>query len=145
MTYLTIPICAENPDGASRQIKEAVSAGAEMLELRTDYLVRLDVETVAALVTQAKRAIPASLPVIVTCRDPREGGAGNHPPSLRTEVLLAALGAGADFIDLEYANFIQPETRAQDHIGPRRPSPEPADPVGARLPGQIPGHAAALP
>ena len=49
------------------------------------------------------------MPGMVTCRDPREGGAGNHPQSLRTEVLLAGLGAGADFIDLEYANFIQPE------------------------------------
>jgi len=80
-----------------------------MLELRTDYLERLDKNSVAALIAAAKSAIPASVPVIVTCRDPREGGVGNHPESLRVEVLLAAIEAAADFIDLEYANFLPPQ------------------------------------
>jgi 3-dehydroquinate dehydratase/shikimate dehydrogenase len=80
-----------------------------MIELRTDYLDRLDKDSVAALISEAKRAISASVPVIVTCRDPREGGAGHHAQSLRTEILLGAIEAGADFIDLEYANFTHPE------------------------------------
>jgi 3-dehydroquinate dehydratase/shikimate dehydrogenase len=96
-------------DLAVRQMREAVSAGAEMLELRTDYLDHLNKDSVVALIAEAKGAIPASIPVIVTCRDSREGGAGDHPQSLRTEILLAAIEAGADFIDLEYANFTQPE------------------------------------
>ena len=77
-----------------------------MLELRTDYLDRLDKDSVAALIAAAQSSIPASVPVIVTCRDPREGGVGNRPEGLRVEVLLAAIEAGADFIDLEYANFL---------------------------------------
>jgi len=109
MTYLAIPIVAESLDRASRQVTEAVSAGAEMLELRTDYLDRLDKTSVAALIAGARESIPVSVPVIVTCRDPREGGAGQHPQSLRVEILLAAIEAGADFVDLEYANFIQPQ------------------------------------
>jgi 3-dehydroquinate dehydratase/shikimate dehydrogenase len=109
MTYLTVPIAAESLDRASRQIKEAVSAGAEMLELRTDYLNHLDRDSVVALIAQTRDSIPASTPVLVTCRDPREGGAGQHPRSLRLDIVLAAIDAGADFIDLEYANFIQPE------------------------------------
>jgi 3-dehydroquinate dehydratase/shikimate dehydrogenase len=109
MTYLAVPISAESVDRASRQIRDAVSAGAEMLELRTDYLGGLNGRAAAALIAEAKGSIPASLPVIVTCRDPREGGAGNHPETLRIEVLLAAMETGADFIDLEYANFLQPE------------------------------------
>jgi 3-dehydroquinate dehydratase/shikimate dehydrogenase len=96
-------------DRARRQIAEAVSAGAEMLELRTDYLDRPDKDSVAALIAAARGSIPASVPVIVTCRDPREGGVGNRPEALRIEVLLAAIEAGADFIDLEYANFLQPQ------------------------------------
>lgn len=109
MTYVAVPISAQSMDLAIRQMREAVSAGAEMLELRTDYLDRLDRDSVVALIAEVKGTIPASIPVIVTCRDPREGGAGNHPQSLRIEILLAAIEAGADFIDLEYANFIQPE------------------------------------
>ena len=109
MTYLAVPISAQSVDPAIRQIREAVSAGAEMIELRTDYLDRLDKDSITALISEARKSIPASVPVIVTCRDPREGGAGHHPQSLRTEILLAAIEAGADFIDLEYANFTQPE------------------------------------
>jgi 3-dehydroquinate dehydratase/shikimate dehydrogenase len=97
-------------DQASRQIREAAAGGAEMLELRTDYLNRLDRNSVVALIAEAKGAIPAPVPVIVTCRDPREGGVGNHPQSLRTEILLAAIEAGVDFVDLEYASFARPET-----------------------------------
>jgi 3-dehydroquinate dehydratase/shikimate dehydrogenase len=96
-------------DRAGRQIVDAASAGAEMLELRTDYLDPLDKDSVTALIAAAKGSIPASMPVIVTCRDPREGGVGNHPEALRIEILLAAVEAGADFIDLEYANFLQPQ------------------------------------
>ena len=33
MTYLTVPIAVENLDKAGRQIKAALAAGAEMLEL----------------------------------------------------------------------------------------------------------------
>ncbi len=107
MTYLAVPISAQTTDRAGRQIADAVSAGAEMLELRTDYLDRLDKDSVAALVAAAKSSIPASVPVIVTCRDPREGGVGDRSEALRIEVLLAAVEAGADFIDLECVNFLQ--------------------------------------
>ena len=58
MTYLTVPISAESLDRASRQIREAVSAGAEMLELRTDYLNRLDRDTVAALIAKPNGPFP---------------------------------------------------------------------------------------
>jgi 3-dehydroquinate dehydratase/shikimate dehydrogenase len=110
MTYLAVPISAHSVDEAIRQIREAVSAGAEMLELRTDYLNRLDRSSVVALLAKAKEAIPASIPVLVTCRDPQQGGAGSHPQSLRLDILLAAIEAGADLIDLEYANFTRLET-----------------------------------
>ena len=44
MTYLAVPIAAENLDQAKQQIKTAKAAGAEMLELRTDYLENLPFE-----------------------------------------------------------------------------------------------------
>jgi 3-dehydroquinate dehydratase/shikimate dehydrogenase len=109
MTYVAVPISATNLDQAKRQMEGAVAAGAEMIELRTDYLNGLRKDLALALLAEAKQKIPAGLPVIVTCRDPREGGVGGHPEGLRVEILVAALAAGADFIDLEFANFSRPE------------------------------------
>jgi len=105
MTYLAIPISARTVDEATRQIERAVAAGAEMLELRTDYLADLTVDSVGRVLAQVRAAAGASVPVIVTCRDRAEGGARDYAEALRVEVLLATAAAGADFIDFEYANF----------------------------------------
>ena len=43
---------------AGRQIKEAIAAGAEMLELRVDYLEKLNAELVKKLILTAKGRIP---------------------------------------------------------------------------------------
>ncbi|MBN2129857.1 MAG: shikimate dehydrogenase [Sedimentisphaerales bacterium] len=105
MTYLAIPISARDVAHARRQVARAVDGGAETLELRTDYLTDLSVDRVRELVADVRSAAGASVPVIVTCRDRAEGGALDYPESLRMEVLAAAVAAGADFIDCEYANF----------------------------------------
>jgi len=110
MTYLAVPIAAENTAEARRQIKYAKQAGAEMLELRTDYLTEPRLSTVKELVGFAKEG---SLPVIVTCRDKAQGGAAELPLELRTSILVAAVDAGADFIDCEYSNFLIVETGRQ--------------------------------
>ncbi len=109
MTHLTVPISAQDLDGAKRQVREAIAAGAEMLELRTDYLEALDAVSVVALIAETRDAGRGRIPAIVTCRDPREGGAKPYPDELRILVLLKAVEAGADFVDLEYANFLRPE------------------------------------
>jgi 3-dehydroquinate dehydratase/shikimate dehydrogenase len=111
MTYLAVPISAADRDQALEQVGNALSAGAPMVELRTDYLDYLSGESVASLVERVRGFRPAGLPLIVTCRDPREGGARPWPLELRLEVLRAALEAGADFIDCEYANFLTEENR----------------------------------
>ena len=110
MTYLTVPISAGNIDAAKEQILAAAKAGAEMLELRTDYLQELNIELLKKLITSAKET---SLPIIVTCRDVAEGGANNYSGQLRLEILLGAIKAGADFVDCEYANFKQNQDNLQ--------------------------------
>jgi len=105
MTCLAVPISAQSVEAAGRQIEAALSAGAQMLELRTDYLLQLAGDSVKTLISRIRESSGARVPVIVTCRDPQEGGAGPHPEEVRLEVLLAALEAGAEFIDFEYANF----------------------------------------
>jgi 3-dehydroquinate dehydratase/shikimate dehydrogenase len=113
MTYLTAPIAAKNLDEAKQQIKKAKAAGAEMLELRTDYLENLSIDLVKKLIAEVKTAVPKQLPIIVTCRDVRQGGAIGYPDQLRVEVLAAALKAGAEFIDFEYENFIPTDNRGR--------------------------------
>ena len=106
MTYLAVPISAPNPDRAADQISRALAAGAEMLEFRTDYLEDLSVEMVRNLLEKAKTEVSEPRPIIVTCRDKRQGGALDHPLRLRIDVLAGALEAGAEFIDFEYENFL---------------------------------------
>jgi 3-dehydroquinate dehydratase/shikimate dehydrogenase len=105
MTYLAVPIAAENLQQVGRQIRAAKTAGAEMLELRTDFLEALTVELAMSVLTEAKKT---ELPVIVTCREPQQGAAIHYPLQLRLQILAAAARAGADFIDCELDNFIQP-------------------------------------
>ncbi len=111
MTYLAVPIAAKNLNQAKQQIKTARAAGAEMLELRTDYLENLSVDLVKDLIAQTKTATRRPLPIIVTCRDVKQGGATGYPDQLRIDILTAALKAGVEFIDFEYENFLSAENQ----------------------------------
>jgi 3-dehydroquinate dehydratase/shikimate dehydrogenase len=111
MTYLAVPIAAKNLDQAKQQIKTAKATGAEMLELRTDYLENLSLDLVKNLIAEAKTADPQPLPIIVTCRDALQGGAIGYPDQLRIDILTEALKAGAEFIDFEYENFLSAENQ----------------------------------
>ncbi|MFA6185783.1 MAG: shikimate dehydrogenase [Phycisphaerae bacterium] len=102
MTYLAIPISAKDLNACKEQIKTACAAGAEALELRTDYIESLDADKLAEVVCAAKQT---KLPVIVTCRDPKEGGQNNLSPAVRMEILVKAVKLGVGFIDCEYENF----------------------------------------
>jgi len=112
MTYLAVPIAPKSLQDAEEQLKAAVAVGAEMLELRTDYLVHLSVE-LALQVIGAARELAPDLPVIVTCRDYHQGGALRHSNQLRTNVLTAAVRSGVDYIDVEYDNFLSEAIRGK--------------------------------
>ena len=75
MTYLAVPISAEGLDAAGRQIEAALAAGAEMLELRTDYLQQLSGDSVRSLILRVRQTSGART-VIVTCRDPQRAALG---------------------------------------------------------------------
>ena len=98
MTKLTVPIAARSLEQAKQRIQAARGGGAEMLELRVDYLEDLSVELVRKLIAEA-RAVGKKLPLIVTCRDKRQGGAIEYPEKLRVDVLIGALRAGVEFVD----------------------------------------------
>ncbi|MHC5116267.1 MAG: shikimate dehydrogenase [Planctomycetota bacterium] len=48
--------------------------------------------------------------MIVTCRDKKEGGFAEVAPSRRLAILREAILAGVDFVDIEYNNFMHPDT-----------------------------------
>jgi 3-dehydroquinate dehydratase/shikimate dehydrogenase len=108
MTYLAVSIQGQSKAEFENRLKSAKAAGAEMLELRMDYLADLTPPAVVDLIESARRT---GLPVIVTCRDSRQGGAGSWDLKQRTDVLLEAVRAGADFIDCEFDNFLNSEVR----------------------------------
>lgn len=116
MTYLAVPIAAENLEQAEQQVKAAVAAGAEMLELRTDYLKELNVSLVGQLIGQVKRDAGGKILLIVTCRDPQQGGANAYAQRLRVDVLSAAMKAGAEFIDIEFENFLHTESQERIRV-----------------------------
>lgn len=111
MTYLAVPISAKNAAQAAEQVGRATAGGAEMLELRMDYLEGLTADLARHILGQTRALAGAAVPVIVTCRDTCEGGAIDYPESLRIEILATALGEGAEFIDVEFVHFRKPAVR----------------------------------
>ncbi len=105
MTILAVSISAANVEEAQEQIDRSVCQGAEAVELRLDFLKSPDEAAAAFLVKFVKEK---DLPVIATCRHISESGAADWPTEKRLKVLTAAMEAGADFIDWEFAQYLQP-------------------------------------
>ncbi|MBW8016125.1 MAG: shikimate dehydrogenase [Planctomycetes bacterium] len=110
MAYLAVPISGRTVSEAGDQIKQAKTAGAEMLELRVDYI---DSVTADCLDELLALAAGVCLPVIVTCRDAAEGGLNDLPQDLRVSILIAAIQKGADFVDCEYVNYQNSDVRTR--------------------------------
>jgi 3-dehydroquinate dehydratase / shikimate dehydrogenase len=108
MTLLAVPIVQTRFEKALEAIESAVLQGADILELRTDYLEELSSESVGQLIAAVHQA---GKPALVTCRDQAEGGNRSIDLALRTEIMVAALRQGAEFIDCEYRNFQKSQVR----------------------------------
>ncbi|MBN1124631.1 MAG: shikimate dehydrogenase [Sedimentisphaerales bacterium] len=108
MTYLAVPICGHDIESMADQVYAAQSRGAEMVELRLDYMSGLDLDQTGRLLHLIRQL---GLPVIVTCRDKTEGGYHDYPIELRISVLSKALNEGADYIDCEFINFKRANVR----------------------------------
>jgi 3-dehydroquinate dehydratase/shikimate dehydrogenase len=109
MTLLAVPIAQTRFEKALEAIESAVRQGADILELRTDYLEELSSACVGHLIAAVHHAGKHAL---VTCRDQAEGGNKSIDLAVRNEILVGALRQGADFIDCEYRNFQKPQVRS---------------------------------
>jgi 3-dehydroquinate dehydratase/shikimate dehydrogenase len=105
MSYLAVPITADSPAGGVKQAKAALDKGAQMLELRSDYLKNLTPDLAEQLIKPIKEGIGRDVGLIFTCRDPEEGGKNDYPAQLRVNVLERAISCGVDFVDCEYRNY----------------------------------------
>lgn len=92
MPYLAIAIAAPNTDAALHAMQEAAGR-ADLAELRLDLMHEFDLPQLLA---------GRPLPVIVTCRPPREGGRWQGSEADRLAVLRQAAALGADYVDLEW-------------------------------------------
>ncbi len=104
MTYLCVPILAEDADSALRHAVDAQRKGADLVEYRVDRLFDGSDESRAACLRLADES---PLPCIVTCRTSREGGEYDGPDDERV-ALIEALGT-ADrpprYLDVELSTL----------------------------------------
>jgi 3-dehydroquinate dehydratase/shikimate dehydrogenase len=111
-TLIVVPATASTHQAMADQADRAVARGAEAVELRMDALKDLTGQVVKDLVARVRSMVGPGRPVIVTCRDSREGGLVDHPIAVRMEALASATEAGAEFVDVELENFGLPEAAA---------------------------------
>ncbi|GAB2287366.1 hypothetical protein Dimus_021746 [Dionaea muscipula] len=96
-TLICAPVMADSVDEMLVQILKAKAQGADLVELRLDYLKRFspDQEDLEVLIKRS------SLPTLVTFRPTWEGGQYGGDEHLRLATLRRAIELGASYIDVE--------------------------------------------
>jgi shikimate dehydrogenase/3-dehydroquinate dehydratase type I len=96
MTKICVPISGSSADVARRMANEAISSGADLVEIRADLIAGADPATI-------KKRFSDILGVsIITLRSKAEGGKSELTGVAREKWLLEALDLGAAFTDLEH-------------------------------------------
>jgi 3-dehydroquinate dehydratase/shikimate dehydrogenase len=98
-TLVAVTVTADTARQMQTRVAEAAKTGADVVELRLDYLRDLTEHDVRDLV--AGRPCP----VIVTVRAAWEGGRFGGKEADRLGLLKTAAQAGAEYIDLEYVTW----------------------------------------
>lgn len=97
---ICVPIVAETAEAAVSQAAELARLAPDLLEWRVDYLGVVD--TVAAVETLRAIRDAAGLPILVTVRDPAEGGHWRGGAETRLALLAELAASGlADALDVE--------------------------------------------
>ncbi|KAI8473685.1 MAG: type I 3-dehydroquinase-domain-containing protein [Monoraphidium minutum] len=96
-TYICTSVTADTVAGALAEIGEAAAAGADVIELRLDFLKEFDPSSdLKALMDACK------VPYIVTYRPTWEGGHYSGPEPERLATLKFAAMMGAPYVDVEF-------------------------------------------
>ena len=101
MTKLAAAIGVSNLSAGLEGIEKARLGGADIVELRADYWAEPKIPDIIKVVEKARAA---GLEVIVTARDPAQGGVNELDEDTRLTILCKAAKNGANFIDCELIN-----------------------------------------
>jgi 3-dehydroquinate dehydratase type I len=100
MTRICVSITEANVKDAIESIGKAKELGADLIELRMDYLGKLNDGMIGDLIDTV------DIPKIATLRKADEGGFYKGEESGRINFLLTALSFGAQYIDLEVSTDV---------------------------------------
>lgn len=100
MTRICVSITEANVKEAIEAVKKAKELGADLVELRLDYLGKLNDGIIGDLIDTVE------IPKIATLRKADEGGFYKGEESSRINYLLTALSFGAQYIDLEMSTDV---------------------------------------
>ncbi|XP_021742372.1 bifunctional 3-dehydroquinate dehydratase/shikimate dehydrogenase, chloroplastic-like [Chenopodium quinoa] len=95
-TLICVPIMNDTPDQMLVQVNKAKEQGADLVELRLDFLKNFNPDHHLQLLIQN-----SSLPTLITFRPTWEGGQYDGDESKRRSALYRAMELGADYIDVE--------------------------------------------
>jgi len=100
MVKICVPIVEANKADAIAAMKKAKEMGADLVELRLDYIGALTDADIGDLISSA------DIPKIATLRPEREGGFYKGDENARVRLLQTALSFGAEYVDLEVSTDI---------------------------------------
>lgn len=100
MTRLIVPLTSTTAEQARADLKQALEAGAELIELRLDYLADLTADDIAAL----RRMAGDEIPLLLTARCREEGGVWDADETHRMSRLID-LAPHGDLCDIELATW----------------------------------------
>ncbi len=109
MTLLCVPLTSSSVEQMCEDARRARAAGADIVELRLDYLHSIEPDELSRLLAE-------TAPAIVTCRTNREGGQFGGASSDRIALLAAACKHGPSLVDLEYEDW-RSSAEIRDQLG----------------------------
>ena len=94
---ICVPLPVERLSGLTSMIKRAENAGADLIEIRLDYLkdTQSQLDTVKEVISQV------SVPLIATNREHSQGGKRVQKEELRVQTLVKAAEIGFQYVDIE--------------------------------------------
>lgn len=100
MALVCVPITEANVQDALKAMKKAKERGADLVELRLDYIGELDDAKIGDLVDGV------DIPKIVTIRPEKDGGFWRGDEKDRINMLQTCLSFGAQYVDIEESTDI---------------------------------------
>lgn len=93
MPLICVSLGLDDPHKLAAEHRRLVAAGCKLVEYRLDFL--------PADANVAKLVAARPGPIVATVRRPDDGGLWHGPEAERLKILLAAIDAGAEYVDLE--------------------------------------------